>query len=64
LFQRNDKTDYYEQVTPYNDLKEIDLYQIKRGPNDIKYNSRTKNNENNKKDYREDSRKGIYFRCK
>ena len=64
LLKRNDKIEYYEQVTPHNDPMEIDLYRIKRGPNDIKYNSRTKNYVNDKKDFREEKKKGICFRCK
>jgi len=64
LTKRNDRVEYYEQSTPHDDPMEIDLYRIKRGPNDIKYTSRTKNYVSGKKDFSEEKKKGVCFRCK
>ena len=64
LLKRNEKIEYYEQATPHDDPMEIDLYRIKRGPNDIKYRARTKNYTNNEKNYNEEKRKGICYYCK
>jgi len=62
LLKRNDQIEYYNNYDK-EDPMEIDVYRIKRGPNDIKYNSRTKNYIENKKDNSKDKKKGVCFTC-
>ncbi len=64
LMKRNEKIEYYEQAAPHDDPMEIDLYRIKRGPNDIKYTARKKNYVEYNKDYEEERKKGLCFKCK
>ena len=64
LMKRNEKIEYYEQAAPHDDPMEIDLYRIKRGPNDIKYTARKKNYVEHIKDYEEERKKGLCFKCK
>ena len=64
LIKRNDQVEYYSRNFNKEDPMEIDLYRIKRGPNDIKYTSRTKNYEESKKDYSEERKKRLCYRCK
>ena len=64
LIKRNEKVEYYRRNEDIDDPMEIDLYRIKRGPNDVKYTSRTKNYIETKGDHSEERKKGICYRCK
>jgi len=64
LIKRNEKVEYYRRNGDIDDPMEIDLYRIKRGPNDVKYTSRSKNYLETKGDHSEERKKGICYRCK
>ncbi len=63
LTKRNDQVEYYNRYDSNNDPMDVDIYRIKRGPNDIKYTSRTKNYVETKKDVSKDKKSGVCFTC-
>jgi len=63
LSKRNDQVEYYNSYEK-EDPMEIDLYRIKRGPNDVKYNTKTRNYIENQRDTSKEKKKGVCFRCK
>ena len=64
LTRRNENIEYYNRYDGKNDPMEVDLYRIKRGPNDIKYTSRTKNYVETKNDHSNERKQDICYYCK
>ena len=64
LIKRNDYVEFYERREDEVVPMDVDLYRIKRGPNDKKYTFSRKYYLDNKNDYSEEKKKGLCFRCK
>ena len=64
LIRRNEKVEFFSNTAAHNDPMDIDLYRIKRGPNERKYTYRPIKYKEEKRDYSEERKKGVCFLCK